>query len=69
MVVYVDGQNKDGTEHYANKLGEYIGQNMNFIELLSRSRKVMIPVHRIIRIEEDKTMKMEKMEKEHKWRY
>jgi len=69
MVIYIDGQNRDGTEHYSNKIGEFIQMDSGFVELLSNKKKVMIPINRIIRIEEDVASKMEKLEKKHKWRF
>jgi len=63
-IVYIDGQNKDRTEHYSKKYGEFLSKNGTFISLLIDGKEVMIPLSRVIRVEE------EKEEKENKeWRY
>lgn len=50
-IIYVDGKNRDGTDHVSKKDGILLEKNGSFISIEVEGREVMIPLHRVIRIE------------------
>lgn len=54
-IIYVDGTNRDGTDHISKKIGKLIKETKSFIQLESMNQTIHIPIARIIRMESFET--------------